>query len=333
VRSIFAFFSSLTLPSDSLPGQSRMVLSGASLPPPLDTFTWLAGTRRYSAAIIFYGTGDDSTYTYLASVQNTNVGTPGVLIHIGQVASGAVVVDGSGNPLATEWFYQTGPGREFFTLSADDVSITAPKAFGNITLTAQQFLKLISSSAMTFTAPSITANVSSMTVTGSGSFGSTLTATGNTTLSGTLAVAGAVSWGTPGNLTGSADGVENTSLPVTATSYGALSPTCGTFFNAPPSGIMIVDYSAVLRGSAAANFCAAAPQLRNGLIVGSGSIFSAASDNDAAIVTGTVDIRSAGTVRYAGLTPGAGYNVELLTRVNTGTGNANRRKVIADPTI
>jgi hypothetical protein len=332
VRSIFAFFSSLTIPSDALPGQSRIVISGASLPPPLDTFTWLAGTRRYSAAIIFYGANDDTTYTYMASVQNTNVATPGVLIHIGQVASGSVVVDGSGNPLATEWFYQTGPGREFFTLAADDITIQAPKAFGNVTVSAAQFLKLVSTGVSTYTAPQVSFS-SAISTGGSAAIGTSLTVGTTATIGSDQRLVGNLQWGSVGNDSTSNDAAENTSLPVTSTSYAALSPTCGTFLNAPPSGVIVVNYNAVLRGSAAANFCAAAPQLRTGLIVGSGTIVSAASDNDAAIVTNTVDIRSAGTVRYTGLTPGAGYNIELLSRVNSGTGNANRRKVLAFPAL
>lgn len=125
---------------------------------------------------------------------------------------------------------------------------------------------------------------------------------------------------------------ENTSLGVTATSYAALSPTIGTAVVAPASGRIRIDYSAVLRaGTSATNVCLAAPQVRPGATVGSGTPFYTASDNDAVQQTGTVDIRSSGFIIVPGLTPGNSYNVELLSRVNAATGNVNRRKLIVTP--
>lgn len=125
---------------------------------------------------------------------------------------------------------------------------------------------------------------------------------------------------------------ENTSIPVSSTGYTAQSPTIGTAVVAPPSGQIRIDYTAVLRaGTSATNICLVTPQVRLGATVGSGTVFYAATDNDAVQQTGTVDIRSAGFIIVSGLTAGKSYNVELLARVNAATGNVNRRKLIVTP--
>ncbi len=123
---------------------------------------------------------------------------------------------------------------------------------------------------------------------------------------------------------------ENTTLSDAHSTYTALSPTCGIDFIAPPSGLVLINYSATIHGSSATAFGLLAPQVRQGSTVGSGTVIYAASDNDALQVTNTVDMSFGKEIPVPGLTPGAPYNVELLVRSN-GTGTYGRRKVIVKP--
>lgn len=102
MRSLFPQVTSLTIPSGAVPGESRIVI-GPDLPAPLagTTFSLLGSTFTYSSGIIFYGTGDDTTYTYLCAT-NFSVGVQ-QQVHMGEVRSGAVRSDANGDVLVQAW--------------------------------------------------------------------------------------------------------------------------------------------------------------------------------------------------------------------------------------
>lgn len=100
MRSFFANLVSLTLPFNAGPNTSRIVI-GPTLPPPLDTYVTVNGP--YQAGIIFYGTGDDTTYTYMCVIDNAGFGAYNE-VHIGQVLGGFVQEESPGVPSAISLF-------------------------------------------------------------------------------------------------------------------------------------------------------------------------------------------------------------------------------------
>jgi hypothetical protein len=88
---------SLTLPSDALPGQPRIVI-GSQLPPPLDTYVVAPWSRPFTSGIIFYaGTAGDDDYIFLAVVVQS-AGFNGVNLTIGAVANGVLQERSPGVP-------------------------------------------------------------------------------------------------------------------------------------------------------------------------------------------------------------------------------------------
>jgi hypothetical protein len=129
----------------------------------------------------------------------------------------------------------------------------------------------------------------------------------------------------------------NDSTTTTGTSYGT--GTGGTMpglaFVAPPTGEVVLHYSAALTSSVAtaAGTVYYAPRCRNGSAIGLGTDFFTPSDNDAIQAAGTVF-----TQRYGGhrmvpsLTPGNLYNIQMNVKVfGASTGTIHAKKLIIQP--
>lgn len=123
---------------------------------------------------------------------------------------------------------------------------------------------------------------------------------------------------------------QNTNGTTTSTTY---TPTltggtaCGKVFVAPPSGRVVVLNNCGLFNSSAASASACTIRVRTGGVVGSGSDFVAADDNDA-LIEWTANITQVGNhYPITGLTPGSTYNVQQVFRVSGNTGNFQRKKI------
>lgn len=121
---------------------------------------------------------------------------------------------------------------------------------------------------------------------------------------------------------------ESTDLTgITSTSFIAGSPVCGLVFVAPPSGKVWVKVYGFLTVTLGANSLGRGElgwELREGSVIGSGSVVVAASTNlerliSAAVgsTTGLINQASGGDAYLVtGLTPGADYNVRTMHRTN-----------------
>lgn len=279
-------------------GQARVVMTG-NLPAPLNTFTWQAGSRSYKAAVIFYGIGDDTTYTYLATVQNNNIPAPGTLVHMGEVKSGAVVVDGSGNPKVTEWYYSTTGNTFAFSYNPDNFSVKLANSLSELSAGPGQVV--------------VRSNDPGGTI--------FISSAGNTILNGPTVY---------GNNPGPVTAFNAAALTAAGTTYISLSSRVAVAFTAPPGGNVWISYHSVIHTSAAAGNAKLTPQVRSGSVLGSGAIFYGATDLDALMVTGTTDYGMGNSIPITGLTPGAQYNVELMG-ASSGTGTFAQNKVSVIP--
>lgn len=129
----------------------------------------------------------------------------------------------------------------------------------------------------------------------------------------------------------------------TITSYGTTASAgvysnCGAVFIAPPSGRVLINARCQLYNSVASTTSYLAPEVREGGVIGSGTVFQAAADTVAigsAAVAGTnpgLGFRGFSTM-ITGLTPGSTYNVRLLHRVTANTGRTLIREIIVIPSL
>lgn len=120
----------------------------------------------------------------------------------------------------------------------------------------------------------------------------------------------------------------NTAFGVTST--GGTYNDCGTAFLAPFTGRVNIWYSADVDNTGA-NSSTVAPVIREGAVVGSGSVTFAATLDTALIGVGTDEVRAGCHILFEGLVPGDTYNVRLEHRVSAGTGTFQRRAVVVGP--
>lgn len=115
-----------------------------------------------------------------------------------------------------------------------------------------------------------------------------------------------------------------------STTYVALAGDPGIAFTAPASGRVLISMGAALTGSAADTYSMMGFQIRNGAVVGSGSVFLAVNDNDVIANLGLSDLAASRVTLVSGLTATSSYNVQVLYKRLSGTGNAffARRNVI-----
>lgn len=145
--------------------------------------------------------------------------------------------------------------------------------------------------------------------------------------------------GTEGGLPGSLIEVEpdaqtdeqSASDTSTSTSYTTADmTTCGTAFVAPASGKVLVHISARLDHSTAAPAFVSF-EVREGNVVGSGTVVLAADDTRSLMNHNTNEIMGGVTFPVTGLTSGADYNVRLMHKTTSGTLTLVNRFVNVEP--
>lgn len=120
----------------------------------------------------------------------------------------------------------------------------------------------------------------------------------------------------------------------TSTTY-ATGTVCGVAFVAPPSGKVMIRWSAELHHGT--SFILVSPQVRTGSTVNAGTIVTTPVDwtaNDDRTVRNdnALDVRSSDQDLMYSLVPGSSYNVTLLHRVGALTGTIGRRRITVTPT-
>lgn len=127
-----------------------------------------------------------------------------------------------------------------------------------------------------------------------------------------------------------------TSLTFTAALTGV--GVVGVGFIAPPSGIVAVFAKATLSNNTAGSYAILDFEIRQGAVVGSGTVVRAASENTAGVhqsVTANGQSTVTASDVITGLTPGAGYNIAPMYHIAGGgsTASFNRRQVMVLPQL
>lgn len=103
---------------------------------------------------------------------------------------------------------------------------------------------------------------------------------------------------------------------------------CSGVFTAPKSGKVLVVNTANLDNSGVQTTLMSFV-IRSGSTIGSGTVFRAASDDDALRNVGTDDTQGTHAIEVTGLTPGAIYNIRQAYRGSGGTNATYSRKRLA----
>jgi hypothetical protein len=126
-------------------------------------------------------------------------------------------------------------------------------------------------------------------------------------------------------------GVGLTGVSTGSTTYAVTLTSLGRAFVAPASGKVIVHLRSSIAPAAGPATAWMSVRIGEGSVIGSGTVFQAASDNYALMlgVTGSADVGT--SFEVSGLTPGAVYNAQLQHRTSAGTSFWSRREVIISP--
>lgn len=126
----------------------------------------------------------------------------------------------------------------------------------------------------------------------------------------------------------------STSFTQTLTSVSVV----GASFVAPTSGIVAVFVKAVASNNTAGSYSIVDFEVRQGAVVGSGTVVRAATDNTAGVLQSTT-VNGQGTIvssdLITGLTAGASYNVTPVYKIAGGgsTASFNRRQAMVLPQL
>jgi hypothetical protein len=112
--------------------------------------------------------------------------------------------------------------------------------------------------------------------------------------------------------------------------YVAVGAACGLAFVAPASGIVVVHF-ATAGFNSGANDNKTTVQVRNGNVLGAGTVFYTAVDNDMILFTGAATYRKGSFVTVGFMTAGNTYNVQMLHRTSAGTMTVLYRSVTVCP--
>lgn len=119
---------------------------------------------------------------------------------------------------------------------------------------------------------------------------------------------------------------------ITSTSFVAGSPVCGVAFIAPTTGRVLVMWGGELDHNTAGRETYLSFEVREGSVVGSGTVVYAADDSWSASNQGVNNCGAGVMHDVPDLTPGATYNVRLMHRVTVGgNGAVTRREVSVQP--
>lgn len=129
--------------------------------------------------------------------------------------------------------------------------------------------------------------------------------------------------------------VESQTIANTAYDAATFLTFCATPFVVPPSGKILLAWSAELRNTVAGSFTLISPEIRTGSVPNAGNLILAASDNRQIRNDNVQIIRSSDTdlidLITLGATRGQTLNVTLLHRVGANTGPISRRRVTVTP--
>lgn len=154
---------------------------------------------------------------------------------------------------------------------------------------------------------------------------------------GDLQVGGQLDYGSAGSVPKDQIGSTANGNTNSATFQNTLNVTGthGTVFIAPPSGSVYVSVSCVAGNNTAGSYSIMDWEIRDGNVIGSGSIWRGANENTAAVHQSST-ANSQGSLSSfgiaTGLTPGATYNAYLCYHVGSGgTSSYNRRHIAVIP--
>jgi hypothetical protein len=309
MRSFFANLQQLTIPAGAGPGDARIVIAG-QLPAPLDTYVpnvTFPSATGFAGGLIFYSQGSDSTYAYMAVVEDAPPSDIAGVV-IGYVEAGVVKEKGANNPMG------------LILIDEPGVGVTAQTNADGALTYATDTIALISDTLVRLQATSGDVTLFS--------------ALGNINLepsSGSVNVKAAVAYGTAGSVSKS-NGVTTlfTNASTTYTTTGGT--VCGTSFVMPPSGKVMIHYMGRMKNSGATASTYITIQVRTGSTVNAGTIVLAADDSQAIDHAGDTSDRNGGSYRFDG-TAGSTYNVALLHRVEATTGTYSERQVFVVPVL
>lgn len=116
------------------------------------------------------------------------------------------------------------------------------------------------------------------------------------------------------------------SFTSTSTGYTATGGTSvGRAFTVPPSGDVLINYAGRMSNSGSTASTYITIQIRTGSTIGSGTVVLAASDTQAIDHAGSISDRNGAAYLFSG-TVGSAYNVQLLHKVEAGTGTFSQRQ-------
>lgn len=147
-------------------------------------------------------------------------------------------------------------------------------------------------------------------------------------------------WSTSAVITGGnveVDSIQTDSGTVTSTTYtGTRTGTAnvaGAGFHTPAGGKFVVAWSGGLSNSSTTAFTLVSWEIRQGLVVGSGLLVQAATDNILLQHSGTTQEESKTAFYPVALSAFTDYNIRLMYRVTAGTGTINRPRVMILPLL
>jgi hypothetical protein len=107
---------------------------------------------------------------------------------------------------------------------------------------------------------------------------------------------------------------------------------CGLAFVAPASGaVLVLNKVYGYNGASGTSFNFCSYEIRTGGTIGSGTVFQAAADSTALVVS---QVNSQSTHEHVtGLTPGATYNIRQMFRVDGNTGRFINKQLTIHPCI
>lgn len=153
-------------------------------------------------------------------------------------------------------------------------------------------------------------------------------------------ITGPLIWGIEEVTTVDARDTNTTNGTTTSTSYtNSLTTTGirGVKFNAPPSGKVMITATCNASGNTVNMFHFLGIEVREGAVIGSGSVFEATDENIASVTrvsVVTMDARHTVTILVEGLADSVNdYNACLTYRVTAGTGSFNRRSIVVTPVL
>lgn len=134
---------------------------------------------------------------------------------------------------------------------------------------------------------------------------------------------------------GTEDSSDTTQFSTAAGSYTtAGGNVVGTSFRLPMMGRAVISITAQMTNNTANAITFVTYEIREGSVIGSGTVVVAASDNNSIVFSGPANsFCTPSRVHIFNGTPAGQYNIRLLHKVNAGTALIERRALIVQPTF